>query len=140
MGVYVPASRIDRENAKVNIIKFWTGVVSPCAFCWCFLLAADRARRREEPIGGLGWCVRACVRSVLHAKAKIIQESAISESLHQSLPRAFRPPSGGYRNDGGQCFSSGPTRGWSGLPDKKSLSQPRHSKEWPADSLGSGGA
>ena len=28
VGVYVPASRIDRENVKVNIIKFWYGEVS----------------------------------------------------------------------------------------------------------------
>ena len=27
MGVYVPASRIDRENAKVNVIKFLPGEV-----------------------------------------------------------------------------------------------------------------
>ena len=28
MRVYVPASRIDRGNAKVNIIKFWPGEVA----------------------------------------------------------------------------------------------------------------
>ena len=26
-GVYVPASRVDRENAKVNIVQFWHGEV-----------------------------------------------------------------------------------------------------------------
>ena len=38
VGVYVPASRIDRENAKVNIFKFPNGEV----------IVPDYARRNSE--------------------------------------------------------------------------------------------